>query len=180
MLPDLAPTARRTPPAVRAGVTPEITRFRVDAIPAAELDRIRAAGVDDFGNPLEPRVVRESGGTPLRCCLREADAGERVVLIAYRPASIGGPYAEVGPVFVHADGCEGYAASDRYPEGFRHRQQLLRAYDARGRQVENVVVDGVRAELAISDLLGRADVAFVHSRNVLAGCYMFAITRDPS
>jgi hypothetical protein len=160
--------------------TPRRTTFRVDAVPAAELDRIRANGVDDFGNTLEPRAVRRAGGTPLRCCLREADAGERVVLIAYRPSAIGGPYAEVGPVFVHAERCDGYAETGRYPEGFRHRQQLLRAYDARGRQVENVVVDGVRAEPALADLLNRADVAFVHSRNVLAGCYMFAVTRDRS
>jgi hypothetical protein len=167
MITDMTTTARRA-------------TFRVDAIPAVELDRIRAAGVDDFGNPLEPRVVRQAGGTPLRCCLREADAGERVVLIAYRPSEVGGPYAEVGPVFVHAEHCDGYAETGRYPQGFRHRQQLLRAYDARGRQVENVIVDGVRAEYAITDLLGRPDVAFVHSRNVLAGCYMFAITRDRS
>jgi hypothetical protein len=167
MITDMATTARRA-------------AFRVDAIPAGDLDRIRANGVDDFGNPLEPRLVRESGGTPLRCCLREADAGERVVLIAYRPAAVGGPYAEVGPVFVHAERCDGYAETGRYPQGFRHRQQLLRAYDARGRQVENVIADGVRAELAITDLLRRPDVAFVHSRNVLAGCYMFAITRDRS
>jgi hypothetical protein len=167
MITDMATTARRD-------------AFRVDAIPAGDLDRIRANGVDDFGNPLEPRLVRESGGTPLRCCLREADAGERVVLIAYRPAAVGGPYAEVGPVFVHAERCDGYAETGRYPQGFRHRQQLLRAYDARGRQVENVIADGVRAEFAITDLLRRPDVAFVHSRNVLAGCYMFAITRDRS
>ena len=166
MITDMATTARRA-------------AFRVDAIPAADLDRIRANGVDDFGNPLEPRVVRDSGGTPLRCCLREADAGGRVVLVAYRPAAVGGPYAEVGPVFVHAERCDGYTGSS-YPEGFRHRQQLLRAYDEQGRQVENVIVDGVRAELAIADLLDRHDVAFVHSRNVLAGCYMFAITRDRS
>jgi Protein of unknown function (DUF1203) len=163
-----------------SATTTRRTGFRVDAIPAAELDRIRANGLDDFGNPLTPRVVRHSGGTPPRCCLREADAGERVVLIAYRPSDVGGPYAEVGPVFVHERRCDGYAAAGRYPEGFRHRQQLLRAYDERGRQVENVIVDGVRAEFAIDDLLGRQDVAFVHSRNVLAGCYMFAITRDRS
>jgi hypothetical protein len=163
-----------------SATTTRRTGFRVDAIPAAELDRIRANGLDDFGNPLTPRVVRHSGGMPLRCCLREADAGERVVLIAYRPSHVGGPYAEVGPVFVHEQRCDGYAATGRYPEGFRHRQQLLRAYDERGRQVENVIVDGVRAEFAIGDLLGRHDVAFVHSRNVLAGCYMFAITRGRS
>jgi hypothetical protein len=149
--------------------------FRIAALPADELERIRAAGVDDFGNLLEPVTVSTTGGTPLRCCLREAEAGERVVLIAYRPAAVGGPYAEVGPVFVHAETCDGYTDEDHYPEGFRSRQQLLRAYDAGGRQVENVIVDGPAAERAIGDLLGRPRVAYLHSRNVLAGCFMFAV-----
>jgi hypothetical protein len=151
------------------------TGFRVTALPAGDLERIRARGADDFGNALEPVTVTTTGGTPLRCCLRDAEPGERVVLIAYRPAAVGGPYAEVGPVFVHAEACAGYADEARYPEGFRARNQLLRAYDARGRQVENVVVDGPAAERAITDLLGRPGVAYLHSRNVLAGCYMFAV-----
>ena len=150
------------------------TGFRVAALPPDELERIRARGVDDFGNPLEPETVT-GPGTPLRCCLRDAEPDESVVLIAYRPAAVGGPYAEVGPVFVHAETCAGYADVDRYPQGFRSRNQLLRAYDARGRQVENVVVDGPAAERAIVDLLGRPGVAYLHSRNVLAGCYMFAV-----
>jgi hypothetical protein len=150
------------------------TGFRVAALPADDLERIRARGVDDFGNALEPETVT-GAGTPLRCCLREAEPGERVVLIAYRPATVAGPYAEVGPVFVHAEGCPGYADETRYPQGFRARNQLLRAYDARGRQVENVLVDGPVAERAITDLLGRPGVAYLHSRNVLAGCYMFAV-----
>jgi hypothetical protein len=150
------------------------TGFRVAALPADELERIRARGVDDFGNVLEPVPVT-GPGTPLRCCLREAEPGERVVLIAWRPAPVSGPYAEVGPVFVHAEACPGYAEEDRYPEGFRSRQQLLRAYDTLGRQVENVIVDGPAAERGITGLLGRPDVAYLHSRNVLAGCYMFAV-----
>ena len=77
---------------------------------------------------------------------------------------------------MHSDACAGYADQDRYPEGFRARNQLLRAYDEQGRQVENVIVDGAAAERGITALLQRPGVAFLHSRNVLAGCYLFAIT----
>jgi len=49
------------------------------AIPAAELDAIRAAGRDEAGNPLEAQVHGE-GGAPLRCCLREARAGQKLHL----------------------------------------------------------------------------------------------------
>lgn len=151
--------------------------FRIEALPSADLARIRDRGVDDFGNPVLITVDHDPGGAPLRCCLRDAVAEERVALIAWRPASTGGAYAEVGPVFVHADSCQGYDAGDRYPEGFRHRSQIFRAYDADGRQVDNRIVEGDDAEVAIAELFSRPDVAYLHSRNVLAGCYMFTIAR---
>ncbi len=154
---------------------PASTLYRIDALDPGQLDRIRTGGEDDFGN----RVVRLAGheaGAPLRCCLRDSRDGEDITLIAHQPSTVGGPYAEVGPVFIHADRCEGYAATG-YPDGFRHRSQLLRGYDADGRQVDNTVTEGPAAEAAIEQLLARPEIAFVHSRNLMAGCYMFRITR---
>lgn len=147
------------------------------AIDPAELARIRAASVDDFGNPVVP-VVDEHGGSPLRCCLTDASPGDRIALIAFRPFDQPGPYAEVGPVFVHADGCAGYGTPDRYPDGFRDRRQLLRAYDHQGRITEGIQSrNGDQSEALLEWLLSRHDVAFVHSRNVEWGCYMFSVAR---
>ena len=107
--------------------------FRIQAIAPHDLDRIRAAGHDDFGNPLLP-FGDEEGGSPLRCCLRPAEAGERLVLIAYRPFRRPGPYAEVGPVFVHADRCAGYTEPERYPTGYRSwNTMVFRPYHFDGR-----------------------------------------------
>src|ERR1700729_2341269 len=94
------------------------TAFRVTPIPADVLDRIRAAGHDDFGNPLVP-VTSEDGGAPMRCCLQPAAPGDRLSLIAYRPFARRGPYAGAGPVFIHAEACAGYASTGCYPPGYR-------------------------------------------------------------
>jgi hypothetical protein len=151
-----------------------VITFRVCPVPADYLGGVRARGIDDFGNPV---VAREAqGGEPLRCCLRDADVGEQIALMAYQPSSIGGPYAEVGPIFIHADACRGWTG-DGYPDGVLHRQQLLRAYDATGSQVDNLIVEPGQAETGINTLLADPGVSFVHSRNVLAGCWMFAVTR---
>jgi len=145
------------------------------AIPAAELDAIRTAGRDEAGNPLEVRVL-ESGGAPLRCCLREARAGERVLLIAYTPSGTAGAYAERGPVFIHAERCAGYLTPGHYPPGLAHRQQVVRAYDRQGRIADGVLVaDGRHAERVIAVLLARPEVELVHLRNVGYGCYNFAV-----
>ena len=154
--------------------------FVVSALRADDLARIRSAGRDDFGNVLAP-VSDESGGAPLRCCLRESEPGESIVLLAYKPFRWDGPYAEVGPVFCHAKACEGYKTPDRYPEGFAHRRQLLRAYDRDHRICEGIQArNGEQAEQLLTWMLSRDEVDFVHSRNVEWGCYMFSASREPS
>ncbi len=155
-----------------------MSSFRIRALDPDYLDEVRARGEDDFGNDVVATTNDDAGGTPLRCCLREAAVGERVALIAHRAASIGGPYVEIGPVFIHAERCAGYLATGAYPEGFRHRQLVFRAYDAWGRQVGNRIAEaGAGAESVIGELLSQPEVAYLHARNVLAGCFMFTVER---
>ena len=145
-----------------------------EAIPAAGLAEIRAAGRDEAGNSLT--VQADNGGSPVRCCLRETRPGERVMLIAYTPPGTAGAYAERGPVFVHADPCEGYPTPRRYPPGLRHRMQVVRAYDRQGRIADGMLAaDGLQAEAVIAEMLARPDVELVHLRNVGYGCYNFAV-----
>jgi hypothetical protein len=146
-----------------------------EPIPAGELGKIRAAGVDEAGNKLTPQADPE-GGDPLRCCLRETRPGEQVLLIAYTPPGTAGAYAERGPVFIHADPCEGYTTPDRYPPGLSHRQQVVRAYDQDGQIADGILAgDGEQTLAVIQQLLARPDVALVHLRNVGYGCYNFTV-----
>ena len=136
------------------------------AIPAEELDAIRMAGRDEAGNVLEIQVPAE-GGAPLRCCLREARAGERLLLIAYTPPGTAGAYAER---------CDGYPEPHAYPAGLTGRQQVVRAYDRQGRIADGVLVaDGHQAQGVIAELLARPEVVLVHLRNVGYGCYNFCV-----
>ncbi len=149
--------------------------FRIEAIPPATLSQIRSAGLDEAGNPLRVRVDDE-GGSPLRCCLRDTSPGELVFLISYTPPGVAGPYAERGPVFVHASSCPGYSDVHRYPAELGHRRQIVRGYDHSGDMATAVVVDdGLSAEQELISVLGRPDIRVAHVRNVAAGCYNFAV-----
>ena len=152
------------------------TSFRFHALPVATLDRVRADLIDDNGVPVE-RVTAE-GREPLRCCLRGARAGEALLLFGYRPALPASPYAEIGPVYAHAEPCDGPASATEYPAEWLRRPQVLRAYDRRGWIHEATRVhDGSDPEGALAAVLADPDVVQVHSRNVAWGCYMFAVTR---
>jgi len=75
------------------------TELEFVPVPRADLDRIRCNGHDDFGHP--STTLTAKAGQPLRCCLTLSTDGDQIALIAYRPSPLGGPYAEVGPVFIH-------------------------------------------------------------------------------
>jgi Protein of unknown function (DUF1203) len=158
--------------------------FRVHAIPSVTLAEIRLARRDRFGNQLTP-IIDADGGSPLRCCLRRSTPGEELYLIAYRPFTRPGPYAEAGPVFVHASACTGYLENEVYPAGYRdwpamvfrpyrHHAELdcdAIAYDA----IE--IGGGDTAESLIRTIFADPTIDFIHTRNVHAGCFMFSITR---
>ena len=123
-------------------------------------------------------LVDEDGGAPLRCCLRDSRPGERIALVSVTPDGPQGAYRETGPVFLHADGCAGPIDAG-YPEEFRRRTQVFRAYDATGAIVGGTVVPpGTGQEEVAARLLADPAVAFVQTRNVIHGCYMLTIKRS--
>jgi uncharacterized protein DUF1203 len=149
--------------------------FSITPLPADRLQAIRDRGHDDFGNPAK-EVVGGDGGSPLRCCLRDSRPGERLLLVACSPFDQPGPYAEVGPVFIHAAPCDGYAAAGEYPPAYRSRPQVFRTYRADGTIAGGrLVTPDESQETAIRELLAEPGVAYLHSRNVVFGCYMFAV-----
>jgi hypothetical protein len=152
-----------------------ITDLEYLPVPAAGLDRIRCNGHDDYGNPL---VARTAGaGAPLRCCLRLSTNGEQIALIAYQPSALGGPYAEIGPVFIHLDDCPGLVDSG-FPEDFVERRAILRPYDAAGLMLDGLVAEPGTSEGELKRLFDDPAVELVHVRNVIAGCWNFSVRRS--
>jgi hypothetical protein len=137
------------------------------ALSAPLLAEVRAAGT------AERHVA--AGGEPLRCCLRDAHAGERILLFNYEPPLPASPYRELGAVFAHAEPCRGPADDQRYPADWYGRAQVLRAYDKDGRiHPASRQHDGSDPEAELAAVLATPGVVLVHSRNVVYGCYMFA------
>jgi len=121
-----------------------------------------------------------TGGEPLRCCLRNAEPGEALILFNYEPPLPEGPYREKGAVFAHASECSCAVDGHEYPSDWRGRPQVLRAYDKRGWIHAATVHDGSSPEAAIAAAFEDPEVVEVHSRNVAYGCFMFALQRAES
>ncbi|MET8348320.1 DUF1203 domain-containing protein [Micromonospora sp. NPDC005206] len=151
------------------------TAFLIRALPAGTLDTVRCTRRDAADRPVE--VLPAGGGEPLRCCLRDAEAGEALLLVGYAPPVAAGPYREVGPVFAHAVACPGPEPAGGHPPDWRGRPQVLRAYDRQGRIHGGRLHDGTDPEAVIAELFADPAVYELHSRNVVYGCFMFAVER---
>ncbi len=109
-------------------------------------------------------AVDSPRGYPCRHCLRWA---------AIPP---GNPYSETGPIFVHEQPCERYAATAEYPSDFRSGR-VFRAYNSKYDMIDAKPVNGGEPETVIETLLQNPQAAFVDARSADRGCYTFRIER---
>jgi len=116
------------------------------------------------------------GNSPCRHCLRWAQPGESVILFPYAAISSGHPYSETGPIFVHANECQRYSATNEYPADFRNGR-VFRAYDAKYKIVDARIINGTEPEAVIESLFQNPDTAFVDVRSVTHGCFTFRVQR---
>jgi hypothetical protein len=116
------------------------------------------------------------GSCPCRHCLRWAQPGERVILFPYAAIPSGHPYSETGPIFVHANECQRYSATNEYPVDFRNGR-VFRAYDAKFNIIDAEIVNGSEPEIVIETLFQNPDTAFVDVRSVTHGCFTFRVQR---
>jgi hypothetical protein len=157
-----------------------MTELHVNAIDPRRLDAIRGAGKDEHGNDFVERPAE--GWEPLRCCLRTARPGEAIALVSYSPFTAQSPWAEVGPVFVHADTCEGYHAHGELPGELRVGPRVLRTYYAdESLDYDDItfVAEGQDLEPVLRDLLDRPQVAAVHVRAAMSQCFTYEVRREP-
>ncbi len=162
-------------PTEREADAAEATAIEIIGIEPRALADALATGVDHGGNPIEP-FADPAGGWPLRCCLGDSRPGDEIAIIAWSPFPWRGPYAETGPVVVHARGCPGAETTDRLPDRLDLAPMTLRPYGIDRR----IAYDRVRHVPAggslmrhVRELLDDPDVELVHGRNVTGGCYSF-------
>ena len=113
---------------------------------------------------------------PCRHCLRWAQPGERVILFPYAAIPSSQPYSETGPIFVHANECQRYSATNEYPADFRNGR-VFRAYDSKYNIIDAQIVNGREPEVVIQSLFQNPDTAFVDVRSVTRGCFTFRVLR---
>src|SRR6476660_6141646 len=151
------------------------SRFQIIPLPTEIADSARSvvsAGAAD------PALIKVDSleSSPCRHCLRWAQPGERVVLFPYAAIPHGHPYSETGPIFVHANDCQRYSATNEYPGDFRNGR-VFRAYDSNYNIIDAQALNGSEPEVVIGNLFQNPDTEFVDVRSITHGCFTFRVQR---
>lgn len=156
-----------------------MTNIAYTAMPTADAEALRAGGLDAYGLNPERRVTPGSG-YPCRHCLDFIADGNAYLTLAYRPFPALQPYAETGPIFLHADPCPRYSASEVLPPVLTvNPDYILRGYGHDDRIVYGTGAVTLKEGVAsrARELLARDDVAYVHVRSARNNCYQCRIER---
>lgn len=152
-------------------------KLQVQGLPTEYAKLTRADGLDANGQTALRRPA-EGLANPCRHCLQLIAPGEEMLILAYRPFDRPQPYAEVGPIFLHAGDCQRYDR-DHLPDWFRYLQPaLVRGYgrDDWIRYETANVLPGAQLDEACRTILSDPSVAYVHIRSKY-NCFQCRVDR---
>ncbi len=140
---------------------------------------LQAGGADANGQVPE-RAISTGTGTPCRHCLQMIEEGEPFLIVAHRPFPTPQPYAEQGPIFLHARNCERHVCTGDVPDILESPVYIVRGYDADDRIVYGsgrvVPTDQVADTAAL--MFGDRSIVYAHVRSATNNCYQCRIDRD--
>ena len=149
-------------------------------MPADEARALQDGGSDANGRVPE-RAVSNGKGNPCRHCMDFIKEGEDMLIVAHRPFSTVQPYAEQGPVFLHAKKCDPYVGpADQLPPVLHDSDNyIVRGYDDDERIVYGTgkVTEQEEIVSRARDLLADGELTFLHVRSSSNNCWQARIER---
>jgi Protein of unknown function (DUF1203) len=122
-------------------------------------------------------IADKKPGFPDRIEMRDAEVGEKLLLLNHLCQPANTPYRATHAIFVREGAENTYDKVDEIPEVMRTRLLSLRAYDAMGMMLDADVVNGRDIEGLITQFFKSLQVAYIHVHNAKPGCYSGRIDR---
>jgi Protein of unknown function (DUF1203) len=152
--------------------------FQVSALPLAEFQPLFALSDAELA---ERHIVRHVAdkrpGFPCRVSLRDAEVGERLLLLNYEHLAVASPFRSSHAIYVRENAVEAHPEVNEIPDVMVTRLLSVRAFDDAGMMCAADVVPGKDIVPLIERLFGDAKVAYLHVHNARLGCFFARIDR---
>jgi len=123
-------------------------------------------------------IADHKPGFPCRVSLKDAEVGERVLLLPHAHHDVDSPYRSSGPIFVRENACQAELAVNELPQVVWHRLLSVRGYDSAGFMLASEVLEGKDAALQqIRRMFADPKIAYLHIHNARPGCFSCRVDR---
>lgn len=134
----------------------------------AELERLGAR-----------RIIAEADhGFPCRIGLRDASAGERLILLNYVSHDVPGPFRTAYAIYVSEHGNQAMPTVGELPPYLAGRALSLRAFGSDGMLVTATLAGVGEGDMAIRLLFADTHVAYIMAHFAAYGCFAARIERS--
>lgn len=154
--------------------------YRIEGLPRAPFQPL----FDLSDQELAERGARSLTATrsdeaPCRVSLRDADAGERLILAHHAhltdPSS---PYRSGGPIFVREAAEEADMEPEAVPGMLRRRPLSVRVYDRSNMMIQGELIEGAELDRTLRRWFETSQVETVHIHFAPRGCYLAKAVRS--
>ncbi len=124
------------------------------------------------------RVVADAPhSAPCRVSLKDAEPGERLLLLSYEHQPADSPFRSAGPIFVREAAGAAFDEVDVVPDVMLRRTLSARAYDAGAMMLEGELVEGPDAAALLERWFERPEIEVVHLHYARRGCFAARVER---
>ena len=152
--------------------------FQISGLPAARFADLHGLSDAELAERRIERVVAQNKpGAPCRVSLKDAEPGERLLLLNYEHQPSDTPYRASHAIFVREGARDAKLAPCEVPEALRIRPLSVRAFDEGGAMLDADLTDGTALEPLIARLFENDRAAYLHVHYARRGCYAARVTR---
>ena len=153
--------------------------FRVQGLDPADFSHLYGLSDQELGKLGVVRYVADAKpGFPDRVEMRDAEPGERLLLLNFEHLPSDSPYRSSHAIFVREGAETQYDEVDTVPPVMACRPLSVRAFDAKGMMQDARLIDGSEAARTFEDLLSTETIEFLHVHNAIRGCYSGLVLRS--
>lgn len=152
--------------------------FQISGLPWSKFAPLFSMSDEELARHDAVRAVADKcPAYPCRVSLRDAEVGERLILLNYEHLDVASPYRSRHAIYVRESATEAHPAIDEVPEPFRSRLLSVRAFDTKGMMQGADVAPGTALERLIDNLFSNPEVAYLHIHTAKYGCYGARVDR---
>lgn len=152
------------------------TNFIVKAIEKKNLSKLSGKNSNLFRNA-RWTIAKSKPGYPCRVSLKEAEIGERILVVTYKYHDVDSPYQASGPIFIRENAETAKLKTNEIPEVLAERLLSVRAYNLDNEMIDAETVQGLELGKIIRKQFSNNEVEYLQVHNASPGCFSCNVFR---